>query len=102
MVPFYYRLHRPSCHCIKAISYTIKYQDHIRIGLEADLKALVNKLQPLPVKFLPFRSYMDLLHGQRTQVDESVCLDADLVHLDPWAVGHVRGWTHHTARLGQN
>ena len=102
VVPFYYRLHRKTCHCTEAASYTIRYQDLIRTGLEADLKALVSKLPPLPVNFLPFHSYVELLHGPQSRADVSVCLDADLVHLNHRAVGFVRSWAKHTARLGQN
>ena len=86
IVPFYYRLHRQTCHCAEAISYTTQYQDLVRTSLEADLKACISNLPPLPIHFLPFHSYEELLRGPQTRADVSICLDADLVHLNCRAV----------------
>ena len=102
IVPFYYRLHRQTCHCAEAISYTTQYQDLVRTSLEADLKACVSNLPPLPIRFLPFHSYVELLRGPQARADVSVCLDVDLVHLNRRAVELVRGWAKRTARVGQN
>ena len=102
IVPFYYRLQRQTCHCAEAISYTTQYQDLIRTSLEADLKACISNLQPLPIHFLPFHSYKKLLRGSQIRADVGICLDVDLVHLNHHAAELVRGWTKHAARVGQN
>ena len=102
IVPFYYRLHRKTCHCAEAISYTVQYQDLIRTSLEADLKARLSNSFSLPIHFLSFNSYTSLLLGPHLRADVGICLDMDLVHLNHHAAELVRGWTTHTARMGQN
>ena len=91
-----------TCHCAEAISYTTQYQDLIRTSLEADLKARISNLQSLPIHFLSFNSYKTLLLGVPIRADVGICLDVDLVHLNHHAAELVRGWTAHTAGVGQN
>ena len=102
IVPFYYRLHRKTCHCAEAISYTIQYQDLIRTSLEADLKARLSNSVSLQIHFLSFNSYKTLLLGLQIRADVGICLDVDLVHLNHHAAELVRGWTKHIAGVGQN